>query len=113
MSLDLDEWGCGVRRPEGDCSILVTDMKNGVVGVLGEGGRWALSGWMFSNDLAGGCVSIAKEAAVFNAGEKKVVRQEREMSGLDVLVQTVNFDSGVVVDVGVFLLSHSKILIIV
>ena len=113
VGVDLDESGGGVRRPERYRSVLMPCVKDGIVRILGESSGRSFASRELGNNLPCGRIGVPQKSAVLNTSKQKVIGQELQVCDFDVLLETVDLDSDMVIDVCMLLLGHSKVLVVV
>jgi hypothetical protein len=135
MGQKLDEWCCRIRRPERDCTSLGPKVDNRIMWVLGKSCGCSQFGWHFADDRASTGVlifeiaTVAKQSInpmdqihddwkqsflpVANRGEKEMVRQELHVIYFNVVFQLMKLYARVIIYIHIFLLCHSKILVVV
>lgn len=64
MGQEFDKWGCRIGGPKCDCAVLMTEMDDGIAGVLSHGSGCAELRWNFCKGCAGGGVGVFQVACI-------------------------------------------------
>ncbi len=64
MGQEFDEWGCRIGRPQCDGAVLMTEVDDGIAGVLSHGSGGAELRWYFCEGCAGGGVGVFQVACI-------------------------------------------------
>lgn len=68
---------------------------------------------MFGDKGAGGGVLVFQVTGISDGREKEVIREKFHVSYFNMRFETVDFNAGVVIDIGVFFLGDGKELLVV
>ncbi|KAH3667989.1 hypothetical protein OGAPHI_001743 [Ogataea philodendri] len=100
-------------RPQSHLSVGMAQMHHGVPWILTHTLSGSELSAVFGHEITRGNVVVLQKPGVSCRGEQEMVRQKVQQRGVDVLFESVQFHSRLVVDKHVLLLRDGKVLVIV